>query len=593
MTLPTRVLGTSGPTVSALGLGCMGMSFAYGTPDADESVATIRRALDLGVTLLRHGRHVRLRPQRGAGRQGPRRRTATRWSSPPSSASTSTRRPGRPRRARRRRLRAPGVRRLARPARHRPHRPLLPAPARRHRADRGDRGRHGRAGRRPARCATSGCQRGVGRHDPPGRRRPPDRRPAERVVDLQPRHRGRDRAGVPRARRRRSCPTARSGRGMLTGAVASLDQLADDDFRRIVPRFQGDNLDHNLALVAVVREVAEAHGVTPGQVALAWLAAQGDDVVPIPGTKRRTYLEENVGAADVTLTADDLARLDGLRSGRRPLVPAQLDQPRHAGRLTPGSEGTPDSPPSGDAPGPLSAERGHVGRCPDLPARADAWRTSCDRCTPRDRAGDPAHAGRPARRPDDLRRQGSRHRVPADRPAAASGGRAQRAGRPDRRRGLRGVERLRRPLPHPELRAPRRRRAEVPPLPHHRAVLADALGPAHRPQPPLGRHGQHRRAGHVGPRATTRCGPTPPRRWPRSCSTTATAPRSSASATRCRCGRRARWAPTVSGPPAWGSSTSTASSAARPTSTTRRSTRASRRSSPTRRPRRATTSTTT
>jgi aryl-alcohol dehydrogenase-like predicted oxidoreductase len=108
-------------------------------------------------------------------------------------------------------------------------------------------------------------------------------------------------------------PYSPLGRGLLTGTVGSLDQLSDDDFRRSVPRFQGENLDHNLALVAVVREIAEAHGVTPGQVALAWLAAQGDDVVPIPGTKRRTYLEENVGAADVTLTPDDLARLDDLR----------------------------------------------------------------------------------------------------------------------------------------------------------------------------------------------------------------------------------------------------------------------------------------
>jgi aryl-alcohol dehydrogenase-like predicted oxidoreductase len=94
--------------------------------------------------------------------------------------------------------------------------------------------------------------------------------------------------------------------------VSSLDELQSDDFRRTVPRFLGDNLDHNLALVGVVREVAEARGVTPGQVALAWLAAQGDDVVPIPGTKRRTYLEENVGALAVELTPEDLARLDAL-----------------------------------------------------------------------------------------------------------------------------------------------------------------------------------------------------------------------------------------------------------------------------------------
>jgi aryl-alcohol dehydrogenase-like predicted oxidoreductase len=109
-------------------------------------------------------------------------------------------------------------------------------------------------------------------------------------------------------------PYSPLGRGLLTGAVASLDDLQDDDFRRTQPRFQGDNLDHNLAAVAVVQDIAAAHGATAGQVALAWLAAQGDDVVPIPGTKRRTYLEENVAALDLTLSADDLARLDGLTS---------------------------------------------------------------------------------------------------------------------------------------------------------------------------------------------------------------------------------------------------------------------------------------
>jgi len=94
--------------------------------------------------------------------------------------------------------------------------------------------------------------------------------------------------------------------------VAGLDELAVDDFRRTQPRFQGENLDHNLALVAVVRDVAAAHGATPGQVALAWVAAQGDDVVPIPGTKRRSYLEDNIGAVGLELTPEDLARLDAL-----------------------------------------------------------------------------------------------------------------------------------------------------------------------------------------------------------------------------------------------------------------------------------------
>jgi aryl-alcohol dehydrogenase-like predicted oxidoreductase len=105
-------------------------------------------------------------------------------------------------------------------------------------------------------------------------------------------------------------PYSPLGRGLLTGALPA---LADDDFRRTLPRFQGENLDRNLALVGAVREIAEAHGATPGQVALAWLLAQGEDVVPIPGTKRVRYLEENAGALDVTLTPADVARLDGLR----------------------------------------------------------------------------------------------------------------------------------------------------------------------------------------------------------------------------------------------------------------------------------------
>jgi aryl-alcohol dehydrogenase-like predicted oxidoreductase len=107
-------------------------------------------------------------------------------------------------------------------------------------------------------------------------------------------------------------PYSPLGRGLLTGTVSSLDELQGDDFRRTQPRFQGDNLERNLELVAVVREIAAGHDATPGQVALAWLLAQGDDVVPIPGTKRRTYLEENVAALDLELSGDDVARLEGL-----------------------------------------------------------------------------------------------------------------------------------------------------------------------------------------------------------------------------------------------------------------------------------------
>jgi aryl-alcohol dehydrogenase-like predicted oxidoreductase len=106
-------------------------------------------------------------------------------------------------------------------------------------------------------------------------------------------------------------PYSPLGRGLLTGALPT--EFADDDFRRTLPRFQQENLERNLEAVGVVREIAAAHGATPGQVALAWLLAQGEDVVPIPGTKRVRYLEENAGAVDVTLTAAEHARLDALR----------------------------------------------------------------------------------------------------------------------------------------------------------------------------------------------------------------------------------------------------------------------------------------
>src|SRR5579864_362156 len=102
------------------------------------------------------------------------------------------------------------------------------------------------------------------------------------------------------------------GRGFLTGQYRSPDDFAENDFRRYQPRFQGENFQRNLDLVARVEEIAREKGATPAQLALAWVLARGDDVVPIPGTKRRTYLEQNAAAADVELTADELAELDEL-----------------------------------------------------------------------------------------------------------------------------------------------------------------------------------------------------------------------------------------------------------------------------------------
>ncbi|MGH9513968.1 MAG: aldo/keto reductase [Terriglobales bacterium] len=112
------------------------------------------------------------------------------------------------------------------------------------------------------------------------------------------------------------------GRGFLTGAIKKFEDLAADDYRRNTPRFQGENFQRNLDLVHRVQEIAAQKNCTPSQLALAWVLAQGEDIVPIPGTKHRNYLEENVGALEVKLTADDLRRIDevapqGAAAGKR------------------------------------------------------------------------------------------------------------------------------------------------------------------------------------------------------------------------------------------------------------------------------------
>jgi aryl-alcohol dehydrogenase-like predicted oxidoreductase len=112
------------------------------------------------------------------------------------------------------------------------------------------------------------------------------------------------------------------GRGFLTGRFQRFEDLAEDDYRRFSPRFQGANFQKNLDLVRRVKEIAQEKGCTPSQLALAWVLAQGEDIVPIPGTKHRKYLEENVAALSVKLTSDDLRRIDevlphGAASGMR------------------------------------------------------------------------------------------------------------------------------------------------------------------------------------------------------------------------------------------------------------------------------------
>ena len=105
-------------------------------------------------------------------------------------------------------------------------------------------------------------------------------------------------------------PYSPLGRGLLTGQIKSIDDLAPDDWRRQNPRFQGENFQRNLKLVDEVRSIASEKGCTPSQLALAWVLAQGNDLVPIPGTKRIRYLEENVGATNIFLTERDIDRID-------------------------------------------------------------------------------------------------------------------------------------------------------------------------------------------------------------------------------------------------------------------------------------------
>ncbi len=308
--LPTRTLGTAEPlTVSALGLGCMGMSEFYGTGDEGEAIATIHRALELGVTFLDT-----------ADMYGP---------------FTNEKLVGKAITGRRDEV-------------------VLATKFGNERAEDGTRlGINGRPDY-VHRAADASLQRlGVDHLDLYYQHRVDKTVPIEETVGAMAelvaagkvRHLGLSEASVETIRRAHAVhpitalqteyslftrhvedeilPTLRElgiglvpysplGRGILTGAITAESDLEDGDSRRTAyfPRFQGAALESNLALVAKVRELAETKSATAGQLALAWVLAQGPDVVPIPGTKRVRYLEENVGAADFSLDADDLAALE-------------------------------------------------------------------------------------------------------------------------------------------------------------------------------------------------------------------------------------------------------------------------------------------
>jgi aryl-alcohol dehydrogenase-like predicted oxidoreductase len=314
MTLNTRTLGTDSPlTVSLLGLGCMGMSEFYGTSDEGEAIATLHRALDLGVTFLDT-----------ADMYGP---------------FTNEQLVGR----------------AIAGSQHGRDQVQLATKFGNERLPDGTRvGINGRPEYVRAACDASLARLGVDVIDLYYQHRVDKSVPIEETVGAMAelvaagkvRHLGLSEASAATIRRAHAVhpitalqseyslftrdvedeilPTIRElgiglvpysplGRGLLTGTITETGGAAGDgDFRRSAyfPRFQGEALTSNLALVDNVRAVAEEKGVTPGQVALAWVLAQGPDVVPIPGTKRQRYLEENVGAAGVVLTDDDLVALE-------------------------------------------------------------------------------------------------------------------------------------------------------------------------------------------------------------------------------------------------------------------------------------------
>jgi aryl-alcohol dehydrogenase-like predicted oxidoreductase len=303
-----RELGKGGPWASALGLGCMGMSEFYGPSDESESIATIHRSVELGVTFLDTADVYGFGDNEvlvGRAIRGIRDKVfvATKFGNV------------------------------------------------RDRKDPNVRGVNGKPEYVRSSCDASLTRLGIDTIDLYYQHRVDPNTPIEETVGAMAalvkagkvRHIGLSEAGPATIRRAHAVhpiaalqseyslftrdpedevlPTTRElgiafvaysplGRGFLTGRYRRFEDFAPDDFRRISPRFQGENFQKNLDLVARVETIAKEKKCTPSQLAMGWLLAQGHDIIPIPGTKRRKYLEENAGAINVTLTPADLRRID-------------------------------------------------------------------------------------------------------------------------------------------------------------------------------------------------------------------------------------------------------------------------------------------